>query len=399
MGIICTDESSRSVKFENVPINTTDIQQEELNVEQRTRTNLFAWNGQFSPQFVETILKRYCGSDDVILDMFSGSGTVLVESARIGAQAIGNELNASAYYISKIYEMCNFDANERIKIINQVDNILFNISMRNKGIEEIVNAIACSPDSIVADTLRSLVVLLDVYNNQVTQDRIDKVWSHIKKVIVDLPVSTKPISVDWGDARRLRIQTSSVDFVLTSPPYINVFNYHQKYRASVEALSVDVLQLAKSEFGSNRKHRSNRLYTVIQYCIDIALALKEANRVCKRNARLVFVVGRTSNVLGYSFSNSRLVFIIATRIIGMKLLIRQERSFKNRYGQIIYEDILHFANGDKTGFSDIIIAEGAREVALEVLKDIIDKKNKNNILLQKAISYAPEIQASEIYEH
>lgn len=42
--------------------------------------------------------------------------------------------------------------------------------------------------------------------------------------------------------------------VLTSPPYINVYNYHQQYRASAEALGWDLLEVAKTEIGSNRKH-------------------------------------------------------------------------------------------------------------------------------------------------
>jgi len=49
----------------------------------------------------------------------------------------------------------------------------------------------------------------------------------------------------------------------------------------MEALSWNVLKVAKSEIGSNRKHRSNRFLTVIQFCLDIAQTFNEMVRVLK----------------------------------------------------------------------------------------------------------------------
>lgn len=137
----------------------------------------------------------------------------------------------------------------------------------------------------------------------------------------------------WNAAEAVEKQWNSqlATLLITSPPYINVFNYHQKYRRSVEALGYDVLAIAKNEFGSNRKNRGNRLLTVIQYCIDMALSFKEVIRTCRDGARMIYVVGRESNVLGYSFCNSRLIFEIATQIFEIPFLLRQERVFKNRF--------------------------------------------------------------------
>ncbi len=61
------------------------------------------------------------------------------------------------------------------------------------------------------------------------------------------------------------MQENQIDFVITSPPYINVFNYHQNYRQSAEILGWDLLKIAKSEIGSNRANRGNRFYTIIQF--------------------------------------------------------------------------------------------------------------------------------------
>ena len=45
--------------FEKIPIDKTSIPQGELDIDNKTRSNLFAWNGQFSPQFVEALLNHY----------------------------------------------------------------------------------------------------------------------------------------------------------------------------------------------------------------------------------------------------------------------------------------------------------------------------------------------------
>lgn len=45
--------------FRGVPLNKTDIDQAKLNIEDNRRSNLFQWNGQFSPQFIEVMLQKY----------------------------------------------------------------------------------------------------------------------------------------------------------------------------------------------------------------------------------------------------------------------------------------------------------------------------------------------------
>ena len=201
-----------------------------------------------------------------------------------------------------------------------------------------------------------------------------------------------------GDSRSLNCEDDTATLLITSPPYINVFNYHQKYRRSVEALGYDVLAIAKNEFGSNRKNRGNRLLTVIQYCIDMALSFEEAIRACKDGSRMIYIVGRESNVLGYSFCNSKLIFEIATQIFELPFLLRQERVFKNRFGQLIYEDILHFENA-KTGTypSSEEIISAARSIAVKMLfeKAQLYPDSENVGFIVEAIEKSERINRSE----
>jgi hypothetical protein len=43
----------------------------------KTRSNIFSWRGQFSPQLIEHLLLTYCPKNAIILDPFVGSRTVL----------------------------------------------------------------------------------------------------------------------------------------------------------------------------------------------------------------------------------------------------------------------------------------------------------------------------------
>jgi len=388
-----------AVPFSDIENNTTDIDQEVLNIENRSRANLFAWNGQFSPQFVEAILERYVNDNDVVYDPFLGSGTTLYECARKNISAVGTELNPSAYYISKIYELCNISVLQRQLLVYKIDDLLGNLENEIEMIASITAEIILHKESIYSNVLSLLVILSDIIDCESVWQIISNKWRKLRETILQLPFSESNISVFIGDSRKSILQDSSVNVVFTSPPYINVFNYHQKYRKSVELLGYNVLSIAKKELGSNRKNRGNRLLTVIQYCIDIALSISEMIRVGKEGARFIMVVGKESSVLGYAFSNSELIYRICCEVFKLEFLLKQQRRFKNRYGEIIYEDILHFRS-NKAFIQEISRPEiicCAREIAIDDLKQksISFDSNKNFAYLLSAINEANMVKESE----
>ena len=384
--------------FETIPIDRTSIPQCELNIENKTRSNLFAWNGQFSPLFIETLLNSYAHDEDIVLDPFAGSGTTLYEAGRKGLSAYGAELNPSAYYMAKTYELINRTRPERQALIHAIDQILTTISNAEKILPTIIAAIQNNRNTDLANLLSTLIILMDLFNNELSVSQLQKKWDGLKGIVLEVPFSSAPIKINMGDSRYLNYEDDMATLLITSPPYINVFNYHQKYRRSVEALGYDVLAIAKNELGSNRKNRGNRLLTVIQYCIDMALSFDEAIRTCRDGARMIYVVGRESNVLGYSFCNSKLIFEIATQIFELPFLLRQERVFKNRFGQLIYEDILHFENS-KTEFSlcDEEIISAARSIAVKMLFEKAQRfpDSKNIGFIAEAIKKSDKINRSE----
>jgi len=224
--------------------------------------------------------------------------------------AYGFEINPAAWCFSKLYEFTNTDKERREHTLNELRDhlnrqfpfVLFSDGQVDPNVAE--TKIACIAN-FISDYAKilcnALVVLLDVYNNPVTNSLVHSKFHALSDLVLQLPYSEQPIKADLQDARALPLEPGSVDFAITSPPYINVFNYHQNYRRSVELLGWDTLRVARSEIGSNRANRGNRFLTVVQYCVDMAHTVQELSRVIKKNGRAVFIVGHESRVLGVPF--------------------------------------------------------------------------------------------------
>ncbi len=394
--------------FSGVPLDRTAIAQDLLNIGNKQRSNLFPWNGQFSPQLVEVLLRAYAPKSGMVLDPFAGSGTVLYEAGRLGLPAMGAELNPAACKMAQIYSLMNLPIARRKSLVTDLEKALHDClpdrepslfctngdsadTRLEGGLVEIHAGLS---DEATRSLIEALIVLVDFYQ-EVTDEKIYGTWARLKARVLSLPESDFPIKLLNCDARRLPLRAGESDFVITSPPYINVFNYHQQYRRSVKALGWDMLSVARSEIGSNRKHRQNRFLTVVQYCLDMTEVLRELRRVCKEGARVVVIVGRESNVRKTRFFNGEIMAALATRCAGFHFLSRQERVFMNRFGEQIYEDILHFhvRSSGSTGI------EEPRVIAREVLTNARSRTpDESHDDLERALKFAHEVQKSPIYD-
>lgn len=388
----------------------TSLPRTVLDIAEKNRSNLFAWRGQFSPQLVEALLRSYAPSETTVLDPFMGSGTVLVEAAARGHAVHGCEVNPAAYSMARLYEFCNVSAAQRSAIVSRAEAILRSQlgsqlplladdsehSARGTR-ERILQKVRGHDEALVRALLEATLLMLDGTIEDGSSSVLAS-WKKVKAAVESVPAGPRPVTAHLADARALPLHADSVGFVLSSPPYINVFNYHHYYRASVEFLGWDPLRVARSEIGSNRKFRQNRFLTVVQYCIDMALVLMELDRVCSADARLILVVGRESNVELTPFFNSAIVSSLATSVCGFSAVCQQERVFQNRFGQNIYEDLLHLApgrHGDSAKVQGVIAS--ARRHGVEVLRDARKRAPIDRLrLLDQAIEGAGAVLPSPI---
>jgi len=383
------------------------LPQEVVDIADKKRSNLFTWRGQFSPQLVDALIKNYSKKGDILFDPFLGSGTLLLESAFLGFEAYGVELNPAAYGLATIYELTQYDLSEREKSIEIIEDLINDYlplehlfsQLQFKSLtdlkDELVDALNKHKGTNTGIIINALIIGLDFEQKKLDLKKLQNAWYSLKDKIRTLPFTKQPIKAILGDARETPLNDSCIDLVVTSPPYINVFNYHQNYRKSVEATGFDILKVAKSEIGSNRKFRSNRYLTVIQYSLDIYQVFQELKRVCKNNAKIIFIVGRESSVRKTPFPNAKILTEVA-KSLGFILEGEQPRMFRNKFGQNIYEEILRFSINKNVVTSTI---ESAREIAIKYLNQaVINAPSESLSDLKDAINKALNVQPSIIYK-
>ena len=309
------------------------LEQNRLDVTQKQRSNCFNWKGQFTPEFIEYLIDCYSNENSMVVDPFSGSGTVLSEAIRRGLPCTGFEVNPSAYYMSKFYEYAMLSDDERRFLYSNLktaigqsvfnipsnllvykDNTDYRLSYAN--LLNFAKFIAQSLDPKLIPFMINVLFLCEKDKKMSLRDALIKNIIYIRDLFFDLPYTQRKVTACLADARNIAAEyNNAIDLVITSPPYINVFNYHQNYRGIMECFGYNVLKVAESEIGSNRKHRSNRFKTVVQYAIDMGNTILNTSFAMKQGGKIVFVVGRESMVRKTPFYNSRIIEDIVSVII------------------------------------------------------------------------------------
>jgi len=332
--------------------------QKKLNVTSKTRSNIFNWRGQFTPEFVEYIINTFAKATNTILDPFCGSGTVLLESARHGIASIGFEINPAAYAMARFISLATLSQADRKRLCDSLKERIVSIigtyhdlplfepesTFRKsyKNLTHFAGNLLSKLDN-KNEKVIALACLFHAESNK--RDSLGVTISRSLEIVTaklnSLPFTQKSIVASLCDARMSHLYINTpIDLIITSPPYINVFNYHQNYRSIMEILGFNLLKVAASEIGSNRKNRGNRFKTVVQYALDMEKALNSFAHSLRKNGILVLVVGRESRVRGIPFFNSSILLQIAEEMNAYKRLATSERVFINRFGISIKEDIL-----------------------------------------------------------
>jgi DNA modification methylase len=161
------------------------------------------------------------------------------------------------------------------------------------------------------------------------------------------PTKAPEVILRHGDARFLPCESSCVDRVITSPPYLNAIDYIRGHKFSLVWMghSIKSLRSIRSgNIGSERSGKSsakdntievlkrmvgnkklNRRHygMIVRYIGDMKRVLSECKRVLKKDGQAVFVIG-DSTIHGVFVKNSEGLIHIA-QINGLRLLSRTTR--------------------------------------------------------------------------
>jgi hypothetical protein len=380
--------------YENIKLD-----QSCLNVEIRNRMSRLPWRGQFSPKLIEYLMDTICPNRTVFYDPFCGSGTVLFEALRKERKAFGMEVNPAAWHLATLANFTSLTTDEKKNIYHETRNLALrsqelSINRVNLNNTSIINEIIKCHDHDFYKLVLAAVIVLGMGNERdLTYASISRGAIAVLSLFDELMDINCKASCFLNDARQVRFSNECIDAVITSPPYINVFNYHQNYRPAVELLGWNPLQAAPSEIGANRKHRMNRFLTIIQYCLDMSQCIDETSRLMIPNAPLIIILGRTSNVLGASIPNGALIKRLIELSGAFGYIQNEERVFTNRFGERIYEDIF-ITYRKRSGDTNLDDARLIGREALLSIRNIVPAKNQ--VILDIAVERAKEVQPSPL---
>ena len=411
------DLSGLFLRIDEFSINRKIIPQKRLDLTKKTRSSLFPWRGQFSPELIEILLDKYSNPHHFVLDPFAGSGTTLFESARKNLACYGAEINPAAVEMSRTAHFANLSTSARTYHVKKTKDIINKrLPLTKDGLFQYINNQRtedvphieifkemlgeCNYESFEYIIMINTILCYFANNKKKKLNETSKLRNSFKRIvniIRSLPYDESPCKIFHTDARKIPLDNETIDLVITSPPYINVFNYHQNYRQVMELAGWDLLEIAKSEIGSNRKNRGNRFLTVIQYCIDMLLSLLEMRRLLTDEGRIIMVIGRESNVRRVRFENYKVLAMLALSGAGLDLTCRQERKFINRFGKTIYEDLLHFGiKSEPVEYPEDL----ARDISIILLKDAL-KRAKDSVKgdIKMAIEHVNHVEPSPVLQY
>ncbi|MFC3776309.1 site-specific DNA-methyltransferase [Mycolicibacterium holsaticum] len=358
--------------------------------------NGLPWRGQFTPDLVDELLTTYA-KPGLVIDPFCGSGTALIEAAHKGFASTGIEVNPAAVILARLHTLVGIEWSERHRAALDAYAALSKVA--TAASEVIAKTASSLPDLDVRLIAEALFLLTLGNSKEFSASGLDRAASKIDALLATQPDRGVTIDVRLGDARALGLADNSATTALTSPPYVNVFNYHQNYRAAVELLGWEVLPAARAEFGSNRKHRQNRFLTIIQYAQDLGLALAELNRVMRPGGLSIWVIGRESKVLGESVTNPAILHAMAVGVCDVELLRKHERRFTSRFGTLVYEDILIYRHGGGVEHvHESEIAKYGSRIGRQVLEALRSDRKDARWELSSAIDVAESVKPSPVPE-
>lgn len=317
-----------------------------------------------------------------VLDPMAGSGTVLRTISELGYNGIGFDIDPLAILMSKAWTtkvvektllkkaeailntametkansiklpwIDNDESTKKFikfwfapKQINDLRKLSFVIN-KEKGIYSSVLKIALSRLIITKTKGASLAADVSHSRPHKVRDTNDFdvfyefriACTRIAKILSEENPKGK-VKVERGDARNLlKVKDESVDFIITSPPYLNALDYMRGHKLALVWLGhkIDDLaiirgksvgaekapddssninlaeELTKGIRSINRLPK-NKISMIYRYALDMDRLLKESSRVLKKGCNATFVVGN-SCIMGIYIKNTSIVTEAAKR--------------------------------------------------------------------------------------
>lgn len=282
---------------------------------------LHKYPAKFFPELPRWLIKRYSNEKDLILDPFSGSGTVNIEALLTNRHSVGIDVDPFSRFVSEI-KTTRLSIDELKNTQNRILNLItkFNFSkVKEKDIPEfpyrdnwfnreiifelayikkIIKALNISEEtknyflinmsSIIravsnADDNCTRTVIRKNLNKQIFPG--DALTKFVERILINTPkmiqfseLAPKSIRTkfpDTSDARYINFPSQTFDFAITSPPYVNAVDYPRTHQLESYWLNLACGSLTPLK----RKHVGTESVLSKDYQYRHRIGEKQADRV------------------------------------------------------------------------------------------------------------------------
>ena len=307
---------------------------------------IYPYKGKFHPQMIRALINIIgIKTGDTVLDPFIGSGTTALESQLLGVNCIGIDISPLCVLQSKVKTESIYVLDEIIEqkddITNKIGRNIFNVE--DKSIEETIGSIY---DERVGNFYRMarLVAISDkkrrgkdfsksFFKNLELMISSVKDYNDIRK---ELNLNLGKVDIKIGDARKIPLDSESVDGIITSPPYSIALDYVSNDSHALEAMCYHLPEIREKFIGVRGKGSER----VDLYNEDMKESLKEIYRVLKPKKYAVIVIGNAT-YMGKEVKTAEYIIHYA-EMIGFNLVRNIDKIIFGLYNVMQKENILIF---------------------------------------------------------
>jgi hypothetical protein len=294
-----------------------------------------SYPARMHPAVAAGLVAAFSASGATVLDPFCGSGTVLVEAMIAGRRAVGTDLNPLAVRLAQMKtaplggpvrdemvtaarEIAAFADDRRARragatrryppedvaafdphVLLELDSIRAGVEGLRKDprVKEclwlVLSAILVKMSRKASDTSSAVAPrrIGAGFAARLFARKTEELARRLAELEGLLPPDARPAKVALDDATRLRsVGASTVDAVITSPPYAATYDYVAHHALRMRWLGIDPRSMG-GELGSRRRYaRLDPREAREVWSHELGSALRALSRVCRKGARAVLLM-------------------------------------------------------------------------------------------------------------
>lgn len=289
--------------------------------------SLHPYPAKFIPQIPRKAILEYTNQGQTVMDPFAGCGTTLLESVLLGRNAIGIDNNAVACLVSRA-KTAKY-SEEEFQVLEDLENMLEDTDILERTVPNIpqypnrdywfdseallelgrlrtlIFSLPGNAQLLALAVFSSIVVSVSYQDGDTRYARKEysypkgkayglyrkKLKSALQDARETSPLVLTQAKIWQQDGRQIsQIASKSISLIVTSPPYLNAYDYHKYHRHRLHWINGDVVLARDAEIGKHDTF-TRKGATPDRYFEDMGRCFLEWERVLEPNGKILIVVG------------------------------------------------------------------------------------------------------------